>query len=169
MHVGDDGHAQLPMRGHACETGSFFKPAAPRRHAGSPRIGGKHRPRAAPCRLSTTAACRRSCVTCARGGANKEAPVVTLIAVTTSDPWRVLSRASSAFAPRTATTAKAAARMFERWPDVKAMAAADAKEVEKAIYPVGFYRTKAPQLVEMARRIRRRMERDACPTRSTSC
>ena len=43
--------------------------------------------------------------------------------------------------------------MFARWPDVAAMAKANPDEVAKTIYPVGFYRTKAPQLVEMARRI----------------
>ena len=43
--------------------------------------------------------------------------------------------------------------MFARWPDVHAMAAADPQEVAGVIYPVGFYRTKGPQLVEMARRI----------------
>lgn len=86
--------------------------------------------------------------------AKKEAPVVTLIAITTREPWRVLSSCILSLRTQDGTTAKAAARMFERWPDVNSMAAADATEVEKAIYPVGFYRTKAPQLVEMARRIK---------------
>lgn len=84
----------------------------------------------------------------------KDAPVVTLIAITTREPWRVLSSCILSLRTQDRTTAKAATRMFERWPDVNSMAEAKAKEVEKAIYPVGFYRTKAPQLVEMARRIR---------------
>lgn len=88
-----------------------------------------------------------------REAAKKEAPVVTLIAVTTREPWRVLSSCILSLRTQDGTTAKAAARMFARWSDVAAMASADVKEVEKAIYPVGFYRTKAPQLVEMARRI----------------
>jgi endonuclease-3 len=88
-----------------------------------------------------------------REAAKKEAPVVTLIAVTTREPWRVLSSCILSLRTQDGTTAKAAARMFERWPDLRSMAAADPKVVEKAIYPVGFYRTKAPQLVEMARRI----------------
>lgn len=83
----------------------------------------------------------------------QEAPVVTLIAVTTREPWRVLSSCILSLRTQDGTTAKAAARMFERWPDVHAMSKADPKEVEKVIYPVGFYRTKAPQLVEMAGRI----------------
>lgn len=89
-----------------------------------------------------------------RLAARKEAPVVTLIAVTTGDPWRVLSACILSLRTQDATTAKAAQRMFARWPDVEAMAAADPDEVSRTIYPVGFYRTKAPQLVAMARRIR---------------
>ncbi|HXC50634.1 MAG TPA: endonuclease III [Candidatus Limnocylindrales bacterium] len=85
--------------------------------------------------------------------ARRDAPVVTLIAVTTRDPWCVLSSCILSLRTQDATTAKAAEKMFARWPDVRAMAAADADEVAKVIYPVGFYRTKAPQLVEMARRI----------------
>jgi endonuclease III len=85
--------------------------------------------------------------------ARRDAPVVTLIAVATKDPWSVLSSCILSLRTQDATTAKAAARMFARWPDVHAMAKADPDEVAATIYPVGFYRTKAPQLVEMARRI----------------
>lgn len=85
--------------------------------------------------------------------AKKEAPVVTLIAVTTREPWRVLSSCILSLRTQDGTTAKAATRMFDRWPTVETMAAAEADEVAKEIYPVGFYRTKAPQLVEMAGRI----------------
>jgi endonuclease-3 len=88
-----------------------------------------------------------------REAAKKEAPVVTLIAVTTREPWRVLFSCILSLRTQDGTTAKAAARMFEQWPSLAAMAAADPKAVEKAIYPVGFYRTKAPQLIVMARRI----------------
>jgi len=88
-----------------------------------------------------------------RLAARRDAPVVTLIAVATSDPWSVLSSCILSLRTQDATTAKAAARMLARWPDVVAMSNADPDEVAKTIYPVGFYRTKAPQLVEMARRI----------------
>jgi endonuclease-3 len=90
-----------------------------------------------------------------REASRHDAPVVTLIAVTTREPWRVLSSCILSLRTQDGTTAKAAARMFERWPDVASMAAADPDEVARAIYPVGFYRTKAPQLVEMAGRILR--------------
>jgi endonuclease-3 len=88
-----------------------------------------------------------------REAARQQAPIVTLIAVTTREPWRVLSSCILSLRTQDQVTAKAAERMFARWPTIEAMAGADVKEVEKAIFPVGFYRTKAPQLVEMARRI----------------
>jgi endonuclease III len=88
-----------------------------------------------------------------RQAAKQDAPIVTLIAVTTREPWRVLSSCILSLRTQDQVTAKAAARMFERWPTIQAMARADVKELEKAIFPVGFYRTKAPQLIEMARRI----------------
>ena len=89
-----------------------------------------------------------------RLAARKDAPIVALIAVTTREPWKVLSSCILSLRTQDGTTAPAAMRMFARWPTVDAMAVADPGEVAKAIYPVGFYRTKAPQLVEMARRIR---------------
>ncbi|MBI5504753.1 MAG: endonuclease III, partial [Deltaproteobacteria bacterium] len=85
--------------------------------------------------------------------ARQEAPVVTLIAVSTREPYRVLASCILSLRTQDATTAKAAARLFAIAPSVQALAAADPAAIEKAIYPVGFYRTKAPQLVEMAKRI----------------
>ena len=85
--------------------------------------------------------------------ARHEAPVVTLIAVSTREPYRVLTSCILSLRTQDGTTAKAAARLFAIAPTVEALAAAAPADIEKAIYPVGFYRTKAPQLVEMAKRI----------------
>ena len=82
-----------------------------------------------------------------------EAPIVTLIAVTTRDPYRVLASCILSLRTQDGTTAEAAKRLFAIAPDVRALAVADVEKVRQAIYPVGFYNTKAPQLVEMARRI----------------
>ena len=82
-----------------------------------------------------------------------QAPVVTLIATSSRDPYRVLTSCILSLRTQDATTAAAAERLFAVAPDVHALAAADPKDIEKLIYPVGFYRTKAPRLVEMARRI----------------
>jgi endonuclease-3 len=82
-----------------------------------------------------------------------EAPVVTLIAVSTGDPFQVLTSCILSLRTQDGTTAKAAGRLFAFAPDAPSLARASVKKVEKAIYPVGFYRTKAPQLVTIAKRI----------------
>ncbi|RMF21322.1 MAG: endonuclease III [Deltaproteobacteria bacterium] len=87
-----------------------------------------------------------------------QAPIVTLIAVTTRDPYRVLASCILSLRTQDGTTAQAARRLFQLAPDVHALAGADVAAVRKAIYPVGFYNTKAPQLVEMARRIVREFD-----------
>ncbi|THB64322.1 MAG: endonuclease III [Desulfovibrio sp.] len=43
--------------------------------------------------------------------------------------------------------------LFERWPDVGAMAHADVAEVEQVVRPTGFFRQKAKNLVAAAQRI----------------
>jgi len=82
-----------------------------------------------------------------------DAPVVTFIAISTRDPYRVLASCILSLRTQDATTAAASRRLFALAPDVHALARADPHRVQDAIYPVGFYRTKAPRLVAMARRI----------------
>ncbi len=85
--------------------------------------------------------------------AEQKAPIVTFIAEVTREPYRVLTSCILSLRTQDGTTTEAAKRLFAIAPDVEALAGADVGEIERAIYPVGFYRTKAPQLVEMARRI----------------
>lgn len=87
-----------------------------------------------------------------------QAPVVTLIAETTREPYRVLTACILSLRTQDGTTTKAAARLFQLAPDVHALATARVEDVKRAIYPVGFYNTKAPQLVEMAARIVREFD-----------
>ncbi len=82
-----------------------------------------------------------------------DAPVVTFIAQTTREPYRVLASCILSLRTQDGTTTEASKRLFSLAPDVYALARADAAEVQAAIYPVGFYKTKAPQLVAMAQRI----------------
>ena len=83
----------------------------------------------------------------------KKAPIVTLLAVQTREPYKVLASCILSLRTQDATTAEASKRLFALAPDVRALARARVQAVERAIYPVGFYKTKAPQLVEMAGRI----------------
>lgn len=45
-------------------------------------------------------------------------------------------------------------QLFKRWPDARALAEADIKELEKAVYSTGFYHHKARNIRETARKIR---------------
>lgn len=84
---------------------------------------------------------------------SSKAPVVTLIAETTHDPYRVLASCILSLRTQDGTTTEASKRLFGLAPGVEELARADVGAVREAIYPVGFYNTKAPQLVAMAKSI----------------
>ena len=71
------------------------------------------------------------------------APVVTLIAQTTGDPFRVLISTMLSLRTQDDTTAAAARRLFARAATPAAMLRLPAATIARLIYPVGFYRTKA--------------------------
>lgn len=48
-------------------------------------------------------------------------------------------------------TLLASKRLFEKAPDVKSLNSFDQSEIQKLIYPVGFYKTKAKHIKELAR------------------
>ncbi len=50
-------------------------------------------------------------------------------------------------------TEKAGKKLFSKFPDPKSLARANAIEVEKLIYPVGFYKQKAGKIIRLARNI----------------
>lgn len=51
------------------------------------------------------------------------------------------------------TTLKSAKRLFEKAPDIKALHTLSQKEIEKLIYPVGFYKTKAKHIKALTKKI----------------
>ncbi len=69
------------------------------------------------------------------------------------DAFRLLCSCVISLRTRDAVTAAASARLFARATTAEAMAALDEETIAKAIYPAGFYRTKAGQLREIARRL----------------
>ncbi len=75
--------------------------------------------------------------------ADKKVPVVDLIAVQTQDPFKVLTATILSARTKDETTARAAARLFGIAPTPDALARLSLDEIEKCIYPVGFYRNKA--------------------------
>ena len=82
-----------------------------------------------------------------------ETPVVTLMAETYQSPFRVLISCILSLRTQDATTAKASHRLFAVADSPQAMVKLTAKKIEKLIYPVGFYKTKARQILAMCRTI----------------
>jgi endonuclease-3 len=79
------------------------------------------------------------------------APVVTLIATHSADPFRVLVSCLLSLRTKDETTGPAARRLFALADTPRAMLQLPARTLERAIYPVGFYRTKARTLLELSR------------------
>jgi endonuclease-3 len=79
------------------------------------------------------------------------APVVTFIALQTGDPFRVLTSCLLSLRTKDETTGPAARRLFALADTPKAMLALRARDIELAIYPVGFYRTKARTILDISR------------------
>jgi endonuclease-3 len=71
------------------------------------------------------------------------APVVTLIADTTGDPFRVLISTVLSLRTKDETTAAASRRLFARATTPAAMLRLREATIARLIYPVGFYRIKA--------------------------
>jgi endonuclease-3 len=82
-----------------------------------------------------------------------ETPIVTLMAETYESPFRVLISCILSLRTQDSTTAKASHRLFAVADSPKAMLKLTAKKVEKLIYPVGFYKTKAKNIWKICRRL----------------
>ncbi|MEO6164846.1 MAG: endonuclease III [Candidatus Binatia bacterium] len=82
-----------------------------------------------------------------------DTPVVTLMAETYQSPFRVLISCILSLRTQDATTAKASQRLFAVADSPPAMVELTAKKIEKLIYPVGFYKTKARQIRGMCQTI----------------
>lgn len=67
------------------------------------------------------------------------------------DPFRVLIATILSARTKDETTLAASERLFSRYPDAESLAKAGSVEVRKLIRPVGFYKTKAPRIKEVAK------------------
>ena len=76
-------------------------------------------------------------------------PVVDLIAVQTKDPFKVLVATILSARTKDETTAQASKRLFKKASNVKELTKLTEQEVEKLIFPVGFYKNKARYLTEL--------------------
>jgi len=82
-----------------------------------------------------------------------DVPVITLNAQDDHDPYRVLISTILSLRTQDQTTAQASKRLFDLADTPQSMVRLDQQTVEQAIYPVGFYRTKAPQILKISQRL----------------
>lgn len=80
---------------------------------------------------------------------NKPVPIVDLIAVQTEDPYKVLVATILSARTKDETTAVAADKLFKKAPDIDSLAKLSIKQLEKLIFPVGFFRNKAGYLYKL--------------------
>lgn len=78
-------------------------------------------------------------------------PIVTLVAESSESPFQVLISCILSLRTQDGTTAQATRRLFALAATPEKMAQLPAPKIEKAIFPVGFYRTKAKNIVEICR------------------
>lgn len=81
-------------------------------------------------------------------------PAVTIVSQREGNPFKVLISCILSLRTRDETTGPASERLFALASDAASLAALTPDQVERAIYPVGFYRTKAVQVIAIARRLR---------------
>lgn len=86
-----------------------------------------------------------------REAASWHAPVLELIAHEQGDPFRTLIGCILSLRTKDQTTALACKRLFALAGDPARMLALKLSKLERAIYPVGFYRTKARAIRDISR------------------
>ena len=74
------------------------------------------------------------------------APVIDLVAAQTQDPFKVLVGTILSARTKDQTTAEACKRLFQRVQTPADLRQIPVKELERSIFPVGFYHTKAQHL-----------------------
>ena len=79
------------------------------------------------------------------------APVITLIANKGATPFEILVSTILSLRTKDEVTAKAAIRLFEIAKKPEEILKIDEQTIQKAIYPVGFYKTKAKRLKQISK------------------
>ncbi len=79
-------------------------------------------------------------------------PIVTEVAIT-GKPFLVLISTVLSLRTKDAVTAQASKRLFAVANTPKTISKLSVSKVEKLIYPVGFYKTKAKNIIEICRRL----------------
>ena len=80
-------------------------------------------------------------------------PFISRLAEDGPDPFKILVACILSLRTRDQTTAEASERLFTFAADPFSLANMNLKKLEKAIFPVGFYRTKAKQIRDLSKQI----------------
>ena len=80
-----------------------------------------------------------------------QTPIVTVVAQSSESPFHVLISCILSLRTQDATTAQASRRLFALANTPTEMLKLTTRKIEKAIYPVGFYRTKAKNICAICR------------------
>lgn len=80
-------------------------------------------------------------------------PVVGVVAKESQDPFRILIACVLSLRTKDRTTAEASRRLFALASDPAGMLRLPVSKIQRAIYPVGFYRTKSKQLRAISKRL----------------
>ncbi len=84
---------------------------------------------------------------------NWNAPVVTLLADRTKDPYKILISTIISLRTKDEVTAEASKRLFKRAGTPEEMLTLSEEEIAELIYPAGFYRNKAKIIREISKTI----------------
>ena len=87
-----------------------------------------------------------------------QVPVIDLIGVQTTDPFRVLIATILSSRTKDEVTAAASERLFKRAGNVDELERLSTGEIEQLIYPVGFYKTKAAHLLACCRLLKKQFK-----------
>ncbi len=85
--------------------------------------------------------------------AGYKVPIVTLIAVQESAPFKVLISTMLSSRTKDETTAAASVRLYAAADTPEKLSKLPVEQIEKLIFPVGFYKTKAPRIKAAAQKL----------------
>ena len=82
-----------------------------------------------------------------------DVPIVTLTSVSSKDPFKVLISTVLSLRTKDETTAEASHRLFKKADTPRKMVKLSEKELQKLIYPVGFYRVKSKNILKICKEL----------------
>lgn len=80
---------------------------------------------------------------------NMDVPVIELVEAQTKDPFKILVSTILSARTKDEVTAKVSLRLYKKVKTTEDLKKLSIKQIEKLIYPVGFYKTKARHLKQL--------------------